>query len=378
MAATTLATSPVYVVPHRPASLTFTLGESGANYARIWCTAAPIGSKLRKLLDESTQSRVRLFETDGVANPIEYKFEKGGAYTLVSQEYTRGASAYGGAYEHAAGSAPSETKVGTEHTVTLYVGQRMTSKIGSQKDTATLVIWVWNDTIRQTTLAAHGEATPAVISPSTPNATAASDSTALKTALTNLIGVAVATAIGTVATITSEMVTKINAHFAKVSGSPGTHAAADTDNPLTVDIGSASTPAELQTFVSKILIALRYHYLNDATLGGTNSGIDSAGYHVVSAAKKNDFLDAPLFRSVGSLDEAYRALADIWRSYEAHRASTVVHGTADSTNTLTTLPKLLLVHKEFFIVLASASPTTPPTQSSGAVVLMQQAGFLET
>lgn len=379
MSATTLATSPTYVVPSRQAALTFTLGETGSNYARIWCTAAPVGSALRASLDKSTQNRIELFVTDGgAAHPISYKFDKGGAYTLVSQEYTRGASQFGGAYQNAAGSAPSETKVGTEHTITLYIGQRMTSKVGAARDIGTLVLWVWNDTIRGTTLATHGEASPAIVSPATPNAVAASEASAVKTALAALADVAVATAVGTVSTITAEMVTKINAHFAKTTGSPATHAAADTNDPLTVDLGSASTPSDLQTFASKALIAMRYHYTNDATLGGTSSGIDSAGYHVVSAAKKNDFLDAPLFRSVGALDEAYRALADIWRSYEAHRVSTAVHGSADTTNTLTALPALLSVHKEFLAVLASASPTTPPTQSSGAMTLMQQAGMQES
>lgn len=378
MAATTLATAPTYVVPNVEATLTFTLGETGANYARIWCTAAPAGSKLRKLIDESTQSRVELFTTDaGSTSPIKYTFEKGGAYTLVSQEYTRGASVYGGGYENSADSAPSETKVGSEHTITHYVGQRMTSKVGAGANTATLVVWVWNATIRKTTLFAHKEASPTIEKPSSPSAAATIDASAVVTALANLVDVAVSTAVGTVATIVSEMITKINAHEPLTTSA--THANADNDNAIALGYATATTPADLVASVSAILLSLRRHYTNDNVAAGTGAGgVDSADYHHPASAKVNDYLDAPLFRSVGSLEEAYRALADIWRSYEAHRVSTAVHGAADSTNTLTTLPKLLLVHKAVFDVLAAASPTTPPTQSSGAMLLLQQAGFTET
>jgi hypothetical protein len=83
----------------------------------------------------------------------------------------------------------------------------------------------------------------------------------------------------------------------------------------------------------------------------------------------------PLYQSVGSQEEAYAALADIWRAHEGHRVNLTVHGTADAATSMSALPKILVVHREFLEVLASLSPAAPPAQSSGGQLLISVGGF---
>jgi hypothetical protein len=194
---TTLATMPVYAPPVRETQVIFTLTGTGANFVRVWVTVAPPDSELRAKLEQSTQSRVEIYKGEGGDKaPLRRKFDKGGKYTLVAQEYTRGASDYGGGYEGSPDSAPSETKVGSEVTLELFIGQRMTAEIGSSGDAATLVLWVWDNTIRATTIAVHGEASPALQSDQpTARALAAIESATVQAALEAIAGVTVDAAI---------------------------------------------------------------------------------------------------------------------------------------------------------------------------------------
>ena len=67
----------------------------------------------------------------------------------------------------------------------------------------------------------------------------------------------------------------------------------------------------------------------------------------------------------------------MWRSYEAHRISSV-HMTPDTANFLSPLPLLLNVHRLFLQELASLNPTTPITENSAKTILVHGAGFEES
>ncbi len=364
----------MYAPPGRETQVIFTLTESATNFIRVWVTAAPPGSKLRKELDESTHNRFLVHQGDGGSDtPWRNIFDIGGKYTFVAQEYTRG-TAYGGGYQGSLAGAPSETKVGTESTLSLFIGQRMTSEISTGEDRATVVVWAWDETIRETSLAVHGEESPAIQNDTpTPRALAAMESAAVTTALLALRNQSVATAVGSASSILLDIVSKWNAHVADATS----HEDADSDNEIPLGLGSGVSPVNLKDSLSEILPLIRQHYLNDAVKGGVTNGRDSGNYHNVGT-KKNDNVNMPLVQAFGGLSDSYWALADLWRSYEAHRVSTSVHDVADSTNSLSALPLLLQVGLQFFTVLASTSPTVPPTQSSGAITLMSGAGFSET
>jgi hypothetical protein len=374
----TLSTIPLYPTPGRKTNITFTLTESGSNYVRVWCTAAPPGSTLRTKLDgtQDPRNRVEVFESDGGSNhPWRFAFDKGGRYTFVAQEYTRGASSYGGGYQGATDGAPSETKVGSEATLTIDIGERYVLPVGTGADVADLVLWVWGDTIRATTIAVQGEKSPAIQSASpTPRMLAVIESSTVVSALTALAGVACSTAIGTISSLVSGYVTDWNAHLADATA----HEDADADNLLPVGFSVAGNAAELPKFVNEALRKMRQHFTNDAVDGNTVSGRDSGDYHNVSG-KKNDLTNMPIVESVGDTQTAYIGLADLYRCYEEHRVSTTVHDSADSTNVLpvTTTHKLFELHRIVLDILADTNPTAPATRSSGGMLLIQQVGGVE-
>lgn len=373
-----IATIPTYAAPGRDTQVVITLTQSGANFARLWVTAAPPGSELRRKLDDSKQSRVEVYTGDGGPDaPWRFRFDVGGKYTFVAQEYVKGAAAYGGGYQGAPEGNPSETKVGSESTLSVFVGQRLTSTIAAAGESVELVVWVWDTSIRETTAGVHGEDSPALVK-ETPTAReqAAIESTAVQAALAALIDQTAVSAAGSPATIIGlgigGFIKEWNDHVANATA----HANPDADNAIPVGLAGAASAKNLRDTVNEILPYVRQHYLNDAVKGGLASGRDSGDYHNVTG-KKNDNVNLPLIESAGSDADAYWALAELWRSYEAHRASTV-HSSEDSTNTLTALPPLLEVARQVFAVWASTNPATPQTQSTAGITLISVAGFEES
>jgi len=380
---TTLSTLPTYPIANKTMRVTFALTESATNYLRVWVTKAPEGSELAEKIKTSTQSRFEVYEGDaGPDQPWEFTPDKGGKYTFIAQEYNTG-DGFGGGYEGdprgrvevSPGVYSKEVKVGTETTLTVNVGEKLTQPIGVSPDNGTLVLWVFNDTIRPTTLQLHDEISPRIDDASTPRAKAAVESTDVKAALAALANQAATAAMGTISTIVSQMVTELNDHNALGAT---THNTADTANVIPKELGSAPTPQTLPDFVNDALPKMRRHRLNDHggdPGAGTAPGTGTAAYHQLSGDGKADLVNMPLYPSVGSLGEAYGALADIWRAHEGHRVSLVVHGTADSTNALTALPLLLQVHLKYLQATASLSPTAPETWQSATNTLVSGAGF---
>lgn len=370
----TLSTLPTYAAPGREAKVIFTLTQSGTNFVRVWVTKAPAGSDLRKKLDKTTQNRFPVYNGEGGSDyPWRNTFDIGGKYTLVAQEYTRGATAYGGGYKGSPDGDQSETKVGSESTLSLFIGQRLTSEIKAEADRATVVLWVWNDSIRETTLELHGEQSPAIqLDSPTPRALAASEDTSVTSALTDLIDLTVTSAVGDMASVLANLIAKWNAHLTQ----SGVHNANDTLNAIPVGLSGSVSSASIATALSEILPKIRYHYSNDIVLGGVSSGRDTGGFHDVSG-KKNDAVNLPIISGASDLAGAYWMLADLCRAFEGHRPSVDFHDVADSGNDLTPRPALMALGEAFLSVVASTTPLTPPTQSSGAMKLIAAAGFEE-
>lgn len=383
-----LSSSPTRIAPNREAKLFVALNQAGANWARLWITNAPPGSEYRGKLDKSRERRIPVFESDGgPKNPWTVTFDKGGRYSFVAQEYTRGATGSAG-YERAPGVAPQEAKVGSEYSLTLDVGQRLTFPVGTGADTATLVLWVWADTIQPTTIETYGENSPDITAPTpTEKMRLAMESDAVRSAVAALVTpapMAASTAIGNITAIVADMVAKINLHHGLASGLHPLGGGDDTKIP--VQYASTMSPKDLATFVNVALQMLRRHRQND---GGNGPG--SAIYHdPPSSAPKADFLSMPIIDAVAGLADAYPALAEIYRSHrnhqphypsindypgEYHGGSTGIYTSTDYD--MTTLPPLLLVHLAVFEVLASFNSTVPPTQTSGATLLIEQAGGVD-
>jgi hypothetical protein len=348
---------------------TFT-ATGGGNFVRAWCTAAPPGSKLRKLLDDTGATRVVVYSGDS-GNAWVTEWDKGGAYSIVAQEYTRGAATTGGGYSESPSNAPSETKIGTESSLTIYVSDRVEIPVGFGKHTATLLLFVNSDTIRATSIANHGVLSPELINPSGDGARIATQDTTVRTKLAALADVAAATVCNELYLVIDDFKTRFDAHRVLTAGS--VHAASDADNSLIKVIANIKSSDALIDAVNECRSKFERHARNDSG-GGTNSA--TSVYHAASGPAP-DGKNLLVKGGAGDTAQARAAMADLHRAYEAHRAQTsapAAHGAVDSANALLALPALLQLDSAFAAAVASATPTAPATSNSGAVVLVARSG----
>ncbi len=357
-----LSASIAVAVANKALRLTFT--ATAGNYVRVWCTAAPPGSKLRGKLDQDKSTRVHVADTDS-GKSIDYTFDVAGAYQLAATELTKGAAPYGGGYQRAPDADRAETILG-ETALTYYVASSIKSSIGHSPDVADLVLHVANNLIRETTVAVHTRPSPAIEKPKTPKAKTAAEGSALATALAALVGTSATAALGSLSTVTTNAIDKFNLHIANGAY----HPTPDTGNTISSAFRNPIGPEALKRSVSALLKAINSHIRNDDVTAPAGTG--SATWHSTV-----NWAAIPLFESSATVADHVRALADAWRSYEAHRASSA-HTAPDNTNTLTALPGLLNVHRLFLTELASLNPTVPITENSAKTTLVHGAGFEET
>jgi len=374
---TTLTLTPLLPVPNKPVSILFTPSEASADFLRVWCTVAPTGSALDKRINSITDPRNRVNVFEGApSTPWTANFDKGGCYTFLIQEYRKG-SGYGGGYEGDPNNSENEEKLGSEQSVDVFVGQRVTMPVGPAANQATLVMWVWDSHIRATSKAFHGEDSPAIIAESpNPIVKTAVETSAVKTAVATLVDadLIAGTTIGDLTTRTQNLWSAFNAHCASVAGA---HVNADTYNPLKTSFKVTSTQKAFIEFVNAAIVAFRRHMTNDTGQPSADDppviGPDSGEFHV---SQKSDRANLPLFDSVSTFGEAYSAFADLRRCYVAHEADLDVHDNAFSV-VLTDPPLLTTVHTAYLNVIAAATPTTPPAQSDGVQALISRAGCKE-
>lgn len=366
-----LSTIPEYPGPGREVQI-ITLPNFGGNFVRLWVTSAPEGSELAAQLKAAAQSTTAAPRVEwktvktGTTTPIRYTFDKGGAYTFAVQEYELG-STFGGGYQYAEDTAQTETKTGNEQTLTIYVGQRMTCKVGAGADTAKLVLWVWHGHIRPTTIGTHGEASPAITEASSKRAVIAAVDPDVLTAVAALANSSVITALGTPVDEFKSVVGVFNQHVNTVGS---VHA--ETNNLAKCPQMYASATKLTVEGVAALNRALRLHLANDENDPAGDIGPGSSTAHTAA-----DTANVPIVTGA-SEDDLVAAVSDLWRCYETHRVTlSSVHGAADSANDASALPPLMTVHRYFFAALASTSPSSPPGQSSGATLLAQSAGFKE-
>lgn len=380
MAITGITTEPQYPPPGR-VRLVFGRGGTG-NFVRVWVTDAPPGSKWRNKLDEAflnaKATRVLMVEC-GTEEEPEVELDKGGAYVLAAQEYTVGpatGTTYGGGYKGDPESYQTETKDGAESSVTVYVGQRLVSQLGSPEyGTAKLVLWVWNTVIRPTTVTTHGEKTPAIIGATGKALTAAENATVLSH-VDALESKTASQLYTNLAALHAELRTDVAAHF----NAAASHYAVDTANDTEIErLPAAPTTPEGYYYAAQVFRKrLRMHMTND---DGTGPGLNLVHSTAAGASATPDYVNLPIGASPsGAASMAYvmALYGDLRRAYEAHRQDTTAHLAADSTNTISTaLDPLLDLHMEFLNAQRSLSPTAPATQNPAATELIHAAGFVE-
>jgi hypothetical protein len=372
---TSFAATPTYPVPG-VVKLTFTLTESGANHIRAWLVDAPKGSALKAQLVDSQRSRIEIYSGPGGAtDEAVFEPDKPGGYRITMQEYDKGASDYGGGYQDSEDGYQTEAALGSGATDTLYVGQRMTQGVGYGASTGQLLVYVFDDQIRATSVEVQGEASPEIINTSNDAARIAALDSDVQTQLAALDDAVVSTVVGTISASIDNIITRYELHRVNATYHATTQ---DTDNTIDASFFNPSGPAGLVASLNEIRLKLDLHMRNAKE---STPATGTQAYHDPTAGKRADLVNMILAPPADAADMStvYALLGDIYRAYEAHRVSetpTGVHDADDPTalNALAALPDL---HRYYCDSLRQANPTLPAgsTEQTGAVELTQTAGF---
>lgn len=351
-------TEPTLIMPGRPCEVrgVATVG----NFIRVSVTDAPEGSAWKKLLLDEDRTELHLWAADSGARH-RVNFDKPGAYVCTIREYTKSGVAFGGDHLGDPDGYVTESPESTA-THTFRVGQKMTAGLAFGRDTGTLTLYVWDSTIRPTTVPEHGEASPR-IDGDTPRMRTAAVSSSVISALSALENVACDTAAASLGTAYDNLIGEYNDHR-----TAAVHAAGDADNAITDDYLGATTPDALRNTVTHVGHMMRRHFTNDA---GTGLGPGSGGYHT-----RADWNNLPILSGAGDVLTASLALSSLWHSYETHRVTTAsIHTAADTVNVAASLAPLYHVYKAVVAVLTSDNPATPAVDNSGATILAHRAGL---
>jgi len=377
--AATIVTTPTYVVPSRPARAVFTPGFSTVNYVRAWCTQAPAGSALQAKIDANRLNRALVYQDDGgPRRPWRITFDKGGVYSFLVQEYTKG-NHWGGGYEGDTRGAPTETKVGTEAALSLYVAQRLTQELGAGPDRATLVTYAHDDRIIGTTVATHGEKTPAIVNPTSDRAAVAAAADDVTTALDSLVDASTALLIGDLGLTVDEFIEEFVDHGGNSGGT--WHSAVDTQTDLEENYSGSTSLGGIAKALNKVRTRLGQHMLNSQENVAANpeyalpGGVDIHNHNSTFFDLKNTLL--PITADENNPATIFQAIGDYYRAYSAHRIANM-HENPDTSNGLSSLGYILEVHRQFATSLADITPTAQPGQSSVAALLIGTAGFKES
>ncbi len=361
--AVTITQTPTYPLPQKPVRLAAT--ASIGNFVRMSITSAPAGSKWQAELDETNRSQIEKF-ADAKTEVFEFVPDKSGLYNFKAQDITRGGVTYGGSYQGDPSGNPTET-LNAQTTVTVLVGEKLTMPIGVSPDVATLVVCVWDSTIRQTLFETHGLNSPAITEPKTALAKTASLDATVRAAVAALIDQTATTVLGTLSTIYDDLLVRYVTHLVQA----GVHYNDDANNGISTSFLGPTTADGLIACAGELVTKLDRHIRNDRGIPGA-AGTGSGDYHT-----KADWPDTLVARPPSTLAGALIAMADCWRAYEAHRLATV-HASYDTFNTLAALPRLLNLHRLFLVVTQSANPTSPATVNPGATLLIHGAGMSES
>jgi hypothetical protein len=339
--------------------------SAGGNVVRIWCTAAPPGSRLRGELDSSKASRVAV-QTVEVGRSLDLTLDAGGAYQLLLEEIQRG-SGFTGGYQYDRRGAPSEEIVASVE-ASLYIASEIVCQLGYGADLVTLRLFGSDTQIVATSFAQHGVATPMLVvgDQTTARARAAAESEEVREAVAALTGSAT-TALGSPDAVIRDLIERFETHRDRSAS----HTTTDEANTVPSEsYASLSSLASQREALSKLRDALGRHVRNvDPASGSPATG--SATYHTGVG-----WTGVPIEQISPSGDplSVMVAAADTWRAYEAHRTSST-HRSSDRTNRAAALPPLLNLHRLFIAQLAQTTPDPPPTGHAATTLLASAAGF---
>lgn len=363
-----LSTAPLYPVPGRECLVSFSSSDYSADYIRLVCSFAPDGSEEAKRLASSTAEFVEVFE-GSISDSWRFVPEVGGKYTFTAYEIDKGASQNGGSYQHDANGYNSEEDLGS-NSVSLYVGTRLETRLGVSPDTSTLVLWVFNDTIRQTRVDSHGELSPAIVDHKTSRAESAASGSYISLLVRNLADTVASTAVGDIGASVDDLLDNFRAHIADST----IHYSADTDNDISPARLNPSSGEGIADAINAAAAKLALHMANN-----NGSGVGTETWHQVSGVGSADLAENMIAPLASKADARSRmvALADVWRVYFAHRTNSTIHAVSGSYHACANLPNIAAIHRYYLDALASDAPATPQGANPGATSLIFAGGFTD-
>lgn len=339
--------------------------SGGGNWVRAWICDAPAGSKYRAQLDTvrgavaSAHGGTALEVWAGDVNDEwAAQFDRGGVYVVKAQEFTRGASTYGGDYSGSPAGAQNETPIGSVATLNLYVAQQVRARFGVPgRGTSDLICTVLNDSIVEVSAADFGARTPRWENHSSVIAESAARAVLGEYTFSGTI----ASVVGTLATYATTLRTKFDAH--RTQG--GIHPTNDTVNVVGTQWDAAGNPAAFVACVNKIRDAFYRHLTNDSG-GGPGSG----DFHQYGGNDVINWTNAPIVGGATDLESAVTTLAGVILMYESHRLSSGAgsgHTTADTTNAVGATSTWIAAQMAYIGMLSTIVPyLTPQTIQSAA------------
>lgn len=355
--AAVLVPAPTYPLPGQRCSISFTGLAIGTTKIQLNATNAPDGSAIKGRINAARGEVVNEYSGKS-SEPWLFTPDIGGVYTfdLIELQET---PASGIQFAGDTSSAPNPT-ITQQGTVVLYVGEKMTLKLGENPHQCDLIVHVWNDTVRRTTIELHGIESPKLDSPKSPAAASAVYDATLLGLVDALVDVTVATILGTFSADFTAVHTAYNAHV----GDNVVHNNADTDNDLETAWNAYNSKSAAAS-INELRRRLGVHIGTKTLLDGTTTTHDSIE-------------GTSVFQSSGATDSRasqYFALADAYLRLEAHKVlGAPVHNSSD-TDPAASVGPLTEICIQYITALQASSPTLPPARNSGAARLEQFGGF---
>lgn len=362
-----LTLAPTYSLPNREVRLRPAGLNSSTNKVELYWAAAPEGSEQKALIDKGTGRQLAFQGSEDE----EWRFTPSvpGVYVLQLDEYLIRERAVS-VFQNDPRGAPAPTLLAST-TVTIPIGEKMTMAVGEDPNSATLIVYVWQDTIRRTTVQLQGEASPTLERAQNQSATSAAIAPSVVAKVDALIDQTASTVIGTFSNDFEAIRAAVASHMSNTS--------AHTSSDVLRALGSAYTansPMAAKSAINALRQSFFQHIQAKYALDSENVSYDPMSPPTPSVVHSQvDGTTVFLTSGAGdSRSSQYLALADLYIALSTHKGLSSVHTGVDANPIGSTSP-LLNIFIEFLSAANTTSPTPPSYRNAGAALLEQLGGF---
>lgn len=350
----TISTTPAYpaAAPRGSCSVLFAHTQTSATRIVIRPVAAPPESSYGKELAKRERlPGVELPILNGEIGTWSVEVDYPGVYTFEVDEV--GVSTVAPRFEDDSVGKAEPTILETS-TVRIYFGERVNVPLQAGNDSAQLVLYVWDDTIRETTFAQHGIDSPAIENPRRSKIVdIAMQDESLKEKVSALVGVTVTSLLSGVSSLFNE----VRAMYASHAGSSTYHASADTDNAVP-STWSAGDSKSAEASIAKLYQALEAHtkklrLLEPASV--IDGDVTWAVVHYLQEGTSSCLTSGYASGTVSQIS----AIVDIYYRIKTHASVSAAHKAAQSIGPLSSHP-LADLFLAWFSAIRSVSVGSPP------------------